>query len=300
MRKLRLHTLALFIVLLSASSFAQAPRKLAFRAVHYDVTATLVPAEQKLVARATVEFQVLDSSRIVEVELHPNLRVNSVVGAGGKSLSFDRDDAAPLALRVTLPEPATLGQKVTLTVDYSGPLANEENSPSKGVRLASINEDGAYLLLPARWFPLTNYPANRYTAVFNIEVPQNFAVVGTGKSGSASTVPPHAAPAPVPAGKRPATPASAPAAAPSTGPMILYAFQCERPEPWGTFVAGNLRLSPQSVEGLNIAVYTRPEAANTAAAYAQAVAQAVNFFSSEVGPLPEPNLTVAQLPEGTV
>ena len=300
MRKRRLLPLALFIVLPSAASFAQPPRKLAFRAVHYDVTATLVPAEQKLVARATVDFQVLESSRIVEVELHPNLKVNSVAGADGKPVSFDREDSASLALRVTLPEPATVGEKVTLTIDYSGPLANEENSPSKGVRLASINQDSAYLLLPARWFPLTNYPANRYTAMFNIEVPQNFAVVGTGKSGSSSAAPPKPAPSPAPAGKRPGAAGAALAAAPSSLAMILYNFRCERPEPWGTFVAGNLRLSPASVEGLDISVYTKPEAASTAAAYAQAVAQTVNFFTSEVGPLPEPNLTVAQLPEDSV
>jgi len=50
------------------------------------------------------------------------------------------------------------------------------------VRLASIYKDGAYLLLPARWFPLTAYPANRYNRTFRLTVPETFAVAGTGKS----------------------------------------------------------------------------------------------------------------------
>ena len=61
-------------------------------------------------------------------------------------------------------------------------MANEDNSPVPGVRLASIYKDGAYLLLPARWFPLTAYPTNRYTGTFRLNVPDTFAVAGTGKA----------------------------------------------------------------------------------------------------------------------
>jgi len=45
-----------------------------------------------------------------------------------------------------------------------------------GVRLASIHKDGAYLLLPARWFPLTGYPSNRFTGTFRLNVPDTFAM----------------------------------------------------------------------------------------------------------------------------
>ena len=44
-------------------------------------------------------------------------------------------------------------------------------APRRGVRFASVDKTSAYLLLPARWFPLTNYPSNRYTGTFNIVVP---------------------------------------------------------------------------------------------------------------------------------
>ncbi|HEX2715887.1 MAG TPA: hypothetical protein VHM88_27200, partial [Candidatus Acidoferrales bacterium] len=193
MTKLRYLAAPVLLWLAAGAAQAQAP-KFAFRAAHYEVTASLVPAEQTLAAHAKVEFQTLQASRIVEVELHPNLKVSAVLGSDGKPVSFARDDSTPLVLRATLPQPVPIGQTVTLTFEYAGPLASEENSPAKGVRLASIGEGSAYLLLPARWFPLTNYPTNRYTAVFNLEVPENFAVVGTGKAAAPSPVAPRATP----------------------------------------------------------------------------------------------------------
>src|SRR5262249_29318475 len=287
----RLGKLALMalLVLLPDRAPAQTPQKFAFRAVHYDVTAALNPAEQMLTARARVEFQAVEASRQLDVELHPNLKISAVVSGDGKAENYERDPNHPLVVRITLPQPAAVGQKVTLLFEYAGPLANEENSPVKGVRLASINQDGAYLLLPARWFPLTDYPSNRYTAVFNLEVPQNFAVVGTGKASAPNLMP-----------EKPSAPAGKAAREAKTGPHILYTFRAERPAPVGTFVAGNIQLAPVSSEGLNISVYVRAADMKSAAAYGDSLAHIVNFFSEQFGHLPEPHLALAQLPEGTV
>ncbi len=290
MTDLRKAVLIALFFLASSGAQAQGPRKFAFRAAHYDVTASLAPADQMLSARAKVEFQAGEASRQVEVELHPNLKVSAVLGSDGKPVSFERDQQTPLVVRVTLPQPATVGQKVTLTFDYAGPLANEENSAVKGVRLASISDDGAYLLLPARWFPLTDYPSNRYTAVFNLEVPQNFAVVGTGTAAAPSALPER--------GAGPSFAKGTPQG--KAGPRILYTFRSERPEPAGTFLAGNIQLVPVTSEGLSISVYLRAADLNTARPYGESLARIVNYFSEQFGPLPQPNLTVAQLPDGTV
>jgi tetratricopeptide (TPR) repeat protein len=280
--------LAAFLLLAPGFAQAQEPRKFVFHAVHYDVTATLSPADQTLAGRAKVEFQAAEASRAVEVELHPNLKVSAVLSADGKPVNFERDASNPLVVRATLPQPATVGQKVTLTFEYAGPLANEENSPVKGVRLASISNDGAYLLSPARWFPLTNYPSNRYTAVFNLEVPQNFAVVGTGRAAAPSVVPEKS------------LSASSGKGGAKAEPRILYSFRSERPASSGTFVAGNIQLAPVTSEGLSISIYARATDLNTAPAYGESLARIVNYFSEQFGPLPEPNLTVAQLPDGSV
>jgi len=206
----------------AAASAAQDVAQLPFLAQHYDVAATLDPANQTLSAVAKVDFRATEVSSIVRVELHPNLNVTEVKNAAGKALNFDRDNLNRLLLNVNLPAAVTANSTVTLTFTYSGPLANEDNSPVPGVRLASIYKDGAYLLLPARWFPLTAYPTNRYTATFRLTVPETFALAGTGKSLSPSMLPAKSA---------------------AEGARLQYVFECPNPAPNGSFVAGPLQLS---------------------------------------------------------
>jgi tetratricopeptide (TPR) repeat protein len=271
--------LLLFLICCAASLRAQAPPPPSFLAEHYDVSASLDPIGQTISALAKVDFRAVEASSSVRVELHPNLNVTDVRTPDGKSLSFDRDSQNPLLLTVVLPAPVGAGGRTTLAFAYAGILANEENSPVQGVRMASINKDGAYLLLPARWFPLTNFPSNRYTATFRMNVPDTFAVAGSGKSS---------APAPV-AGKSPAQ-----------GGRLLYTFQCGNAAPHGTFVAGNLQLNPKQAEGINVAVYAPRSASGNAQDFANDVARSTTIFSDMFGPLPDPDVTLIQLPDGTV
>ena len=258
---------------------AQVARPPAFLAEHYDVSATLDPINQSISAVAKIDFKAQEVSGGVRVELHPNLDVKEVKGENGKTLTFERDNQNGLFGTVLLPNPVATGAKVTLTFTYAGLLANEENSPIPGVKAAVINKDGAYLLLPARWFPLTNYPSNRYTATFRLNVPDSYAVAGTGKAGS---------PTPM-AGKNTVE-----------GNRLLYTFVCDSPAPHGTFVAGELKFNPQQAEGINVGVYAPPSAPNNAADFAADVARSVTIFSDMFGPLPKPDFTVIQIPDGTL
>ena len=268
------------LLLLYATALkAQTPPSSAFLAEHYDVSATLDPITQSLSAVAKVDFKAIEVSSNVRIELHKNLAVKDVKSAQGKTLSFARDTQDPLNLVISLPSPVTQGAKVTLTFTYAGLLANEENSPVPGVRAASITRDGAFLLLPARWFPLTNYPSNRYTATFRLNVPESFAVAGTGKAS---------APTPTP-GKNSVE-----------GNRLVYTFLCDSPAPHGTFVAGNLQLNPKQSEGISVNVYAPREASGDAQKFADSVARSTVAFSDMFGPLPRPEFTVAQLPDGTL
>src|SRR5437763_15244785 len=224
----------------------QAPQKTGFRAVSYEVFASLSPENQMLTARAIVECEAQSASRAIECELHPNLSVSDVRDASGKVLEIDRGSQNGLDLDVSLPNVVPAGQRTKLTFNYSGVLANEENSPISGVRLASIGKDGAYLLLPARWFPLTDYPSNRFTGIFHIEVPQNFAVVGTGSSEApapAGTA--AAAPTPIlgnrnPQGGNPSNPS------PDSGPPRLARRNADGTRPNTTAPESNLPTAPLS------------------------------------------------------
>jgi tetratricopeptide (TPR) repeat protein len=259
---------------------AQGPRPAPFLAENYDVSASLDAIGQAITATAKVDFKAVEVASSVRVELHPNLIVKDVKSADGKSLSFTRDNQNALFVVVQLLTPVAAGGHVTLTFTYGGLLANEENSPVPGVRAAVINRDSAYLLLPARWFPLTNFPANRYTATFRLNVPDTFAVAGTGKS---------AAPTPM-AGKNAVE-----------GNRLLYTFECKNLAPHGTFVAGsNLQLSPRQAEGINVAVYAPRAASANAQNFADSVARSVTIFSDLFGPIPDPTFSVIQIPDGTV
>src|SRR5579859_1037779 len=271
--------LALLLLVVGAPLRAQAPRAPALLAEHYDVTAILDPITQSLSAVAKVDFKVQEVTSAVRVELHPNLNVNDVRSADGKALGFERDSQNPVNLIVNLPSPVAPGSKVTLTFTYAGPLANEENSPVPGVRAAAITRDGAYLLLPARWFPLTNFPSNRYTATFRLNVPESFAVAGTGKAS-----------APTPTKGKNAV----------EGNRLVYTFECDTPAPNGSFVAGNLQLNPKQAEGISVNVYAPREASGDAQKFADSVARSATMFSDMFGPLPRPEFTVAQLPDGTL
>src|SRR5712691_10166643 len=269
----------IFLSSLAAPLRAQVPQPPNFLAEHYDVSATLDTIGQSIFATAKIDFKAIEASSTIRVELHPNLVVKEIKGLDGKPLAFERDNQNSLILIAHLPTPVATAGHVTLTYTYSGLLVNEENSPVPGVRAALINKDGAYLLLPARWFPLTNFPSNRYTATFRLNVPETFAVAGTGKTSSAPT--------PMP-GKNAVE-----------GRRLLYVFECKSLAAHGTFVAGNLQLNPKQAEGINVAVYAPRAASANAQNFAESVARSAIIFSDMFGPIPDPTLTLIQIPDGT-
>jgi aminopeptidase N len=273
-------TILTLVLAFAATAPAQAPRAFAFRATNYNVEVVLRPEDQTLVGQAKVDFVADQVSKTLVVELHPDLKISSVHVPGGKPLEFDRDKNYPLNVDIGLPEVASPGKQVTLVFEYSGPVSNEDDSPTKGVRFASIEKTSAYLLLPARWFPLTNYPSNRYTGTFKLVVPDTLAVVGTGKADSPVMMPPI--------GK-------------GTGGQAAYTFHCDNAAPVGTFVAGALQLTPAHSEGVDVSVYTPPAQAATATNYANSLAHIVLYLSDAFSQMQnEGPWTIAQLPDGTL
>lgn len=270
-------SLALLLGLSPLPGVAQTSHASSFLAEHYELTAYLETVGQAINALVKIEFRAQEVSSTVRVELHENLEVKDVKGPDGKSLQFERDNNNPLFVDVLLPTAIGAGKTVTLTFSYQGFLANEENSPVPGVRLASIGKEWSYLLLPSRWFPLTNFPSNRYTGTFRLNVPDTVAVAGTGKAEAPQPLAPRA---------------------PAEGNRLLYTFHCDKPEPHGSFVAGPLQLNPKQAEGISVAVFAPRADSGKAQEFANVVAHQEIIFSDMFGPLPDPDLTVVQLPDG--
>src|SRR6201987_3829923 len=107
-------------LMLTSATKAQDVGQLPFLATHYDIAATIEPANQTISATAKVDFRATEVSSIVRVELHPNLNVTEVKNAAGKALNFDRDNLNHLLLNVNLPAAVTANSTVTLTFTYSG------------------------------------------------------------------------------------------------------------------------------------------------------------------------------------
>ncbi|HEY2118206.1 MAG TPA: hypothetical protein VGH37_03395, partial [Candidatus Acidoferrum sp.] len=263
----------------AASLRAQTARQWSFLAEKYEVSTYVDTSAQGINSVAKVTFLAQEVSSNLRVELHENLEIRDVKGSDGKPLTFQREADNPLYVMVFLPAPVGAGKEVTLTFNYGGLLANEENSPVPNTRVASINKDWAYLLLPSRWFPLTNYPSNRYTGTFRLNVPDTMAVAGTGKADSPQPIAPKS---------------------PAESPRYMYTFRCDRAEPNGSFVAGPLQLNPKQAEGISVAVYAPRADSGKAQEFANNVAHQEIIFSDLFGSLPESDLTVIELPDGTL
>ncbi len=269
----------LLTALAGVRTAAQETRGPSFLAEKYEVSTYVDTASQGINAIAKIEFRALEVSQNVRVELHENLDVKEVKGPDGKQLQFQRENDNPLFVYVTLPQPIGAGKTVSLTFTYGGFLANEENSPVPNVRVASVGKDWVYLLLPSRWFPLTNYPSNRYTGTFKLNVPDTMAVAGTGKAESPQPIKPKSS---------------------AEGNRLMYTFHCDQSEANGSFVAGPLQLSPKQAEGIDVAVYAPREYSARAQEFANVVAHQEIVFSDLFGSLPDVNMTVIQLPNGTL
>ena len=74
------------------------------------------------------------------------------------------------------------------TFAYDGPITGNEDGPVEGLKLAAIQEPISYLLYAARWFPVTGYLTDRFTAEMHIRVPQGMRVLSSGSAGVAKPV----------------------------------------------------------------------------------------------------------------
>src|SRR5215467_12430647 len=153
------------------------------QAKDYAIDAEIAPKTHHLSARVKVTFLATDDANFASFELHNALHVTKVLDANGKPLTAERvsqDNAVRVAFPTAIPKGATS----TLTFEYEGALANADDSPVEGLKLAYVGEDISYLLYAGRWFPITNYGIDRFTAAINITAPQGTLVVGSGSTSA--------------------------------------------------------------------------------------------------------------------
>ena len=147
----------------------------------YDIDADIDLATQVLDARVRVRFIPREETETVIFELHNGLNVNRVIAEDGSEVSAIRY-GQDFTIRLSFPQTLPVDDPVNLTFFYDGRLEGVENSPIENVSLASIEPDRAFLLYPARWFPVNGYAADRFSANISVTVEPDLKVIGSGLS----------------------------------------------------------------------------------------------------------------------
>lgn len=238
---------------------AEKPR---VRAEDYVIDAEISPKTHKLSAHAKVRFTALEEVNFATFELNNALRPSRILDAAGHTLAGERISQEN-AIRVNFPASLAKGSSNTITFEYEGTLATADDSPVEGLKLAYVGEDITYLLYPGRWFPVTNYGIDRFTATINITAPAGMLVVGSGTSSTKGNT---------------------------------TTFSWQKPSFPGTIIAGAFDVTTSG----NTRVYVRAGKKPYAATYAETAAKELEYFSSIYGPSPSPVLKVVELPDDTV
>lgn len=236
---------------------------------NYTIDAQVDPAGQTIRATAKVRFTPLDDATSLSFELNNALTLDSVTDDAGRQVPASRV-AQDMTVRLSLAEPMTKGKPATLTFVYGGKLTGAEESPVWGIKFAAIHPDVAYFMYPARWFPVNDYTADRFTADLKVTVPSGFKVIGSGVE-------------------------TADLAADG---KTAVRFQLNTPSFPGSFaiVKGDPTIIASG--GINTTLYFR-ERKDMAGAYGQEIGRAMEFLSGVYGPLPNRNLMVIETEAGT-
>lgn len=256
-------------LLLAATAIYGQDRRSRIRVDHYTIDAEINGKTQSLTAKAAVRFVPLDDKVTSAVfELNNALTVSRVTDDKGNQLSPSRGQSDN-TVQVNFPAPLAKDAPVTLTFTYDGHLTGNEDSPVYGIKFAAIHEDYAFLLYPARWFPVSGYTSDRFTSNLNITVPQGNHVIASGSETSRAV-----------------------------GDKVMYSFQFTKPSFPGSIAVVRDNPVKNSTDGLTTTVYFRGGEANSATVYGAETAKIVNHFTGLFGLAPYANLTLVETESG--
>lgn len=309
---------------------AAAPEKARIQVDDYVIDAAVTPTTHRLSARAKVHFTALEDISVAVFELHNGLRPTKVTDEEGHALSAERV-TQDSTIRIALPNGLAKGQSSTLTFDYEGSLLSVEDSPVQGLKLAYIGDPVSYLLYSGRWFPMSGYGRDRFTATINVSVPAGYTVIGSGGSApagavtsvikpateaptgeptlsrrtgqtssglkSSQTTRPPAHPRAVPKKKEAETPSGAPTRVPG-GQTFTFAWT--KPSFPGTIFVGKFEQQTFMEGGAKVFVYFLPDRKGLAATHAEIASRQMAYFTTIYGVPPSPTLKLVELPDDTV
>src|SRR5438876_1267666 len=257
------------LLLLAVAAHAQ-ERKARIDVDRYAIDADINQRTQSLAAKAAVRFTPLDdNTSSVAFELNNALNVSKVLDEQNREIPSSRSQQ-DFTVHLNFNQPLEKGKPVTVTFYYDGRLSGQEDSPVYGIKFGSIQNDFAYLMYPARWFPVSGYTTDRYAAELNVTVAKGFKVLGSGNDTS-----------------QPA------------GDKITYNFKFDRASfPGSIAVVKDEQPTRVNSEGVTTLLYFRGGEKPMANACGQEVGKIVTHFTGLFGLPPYANLTVVETENG--
>ena len=248
---------------------AQQDRRIRVDVQHYVINAEINPETQSLAATVEVRFVPQDATSSVTFELNNAMNVSRIVDGSGRQLPAARSQQD---FRVTLNYPDSLqkGQPAQATFTYDGKLSGLEESPVYGIKFASIQKDHSFLMYPSRWFPISDYTVDRYTADINITVPSGYRVLAGGLD-------------------------SAPATA---GGKQTFTVKFGQPGFPGSIAVVQGSPVQTSSSGVTATMYFR-DAKEMAQAYGEETGKVLTYLTSVFGLPPQASLTLVETEPGT-
>ncbi len=261
-------------ILLAVPVAAQRTERPALDITGYKIDAEIDSTTHHLASTAVVTFMAPEGASEVSFGFHPALKVTKISDETGKLLTGER--LADGTIRVTPATPFVKGQASHWTFEYEGTITGTEDGPVEGLKLAAIQEPITYLLYPARWFPMTGFMTDRFTAEMHIKVPQGMRVFASGAHG-----------------------ASHPTTLASGKPGDEYDFDWTKPGFPGTVIAGRF-LGPFTAGPGNIKVYLTVSHQASGNQLAETASKEFDFFTDSFGEPESPHLNVVELPDDTL
>ena len=235
----------------------------------YDIDADVSPNTSSISAKVTVTFIPIDDNiTSLPFELNNALNVSRVVDDKGRQIQASRN-AQDFTVRLNFEQPLAKGQPVHITFYYDGHLTGQEDSPVYGIKFAAIHPDYAYLMYPARWFPVSGYTTDRFAADMKVTVPMGYSVVGSGIDSRQSA-----------------------------GDKNLFEFKLGRASFPGSIAVVKEQPVKSQTEGVTTTLYFRGAEAEFAQQYGQEVGKLMSYFTGTFGLPPAANLTVVETENG--
>ena len=270
----------LLLLLIVASVPSRAVEKARLRVDSYQIEAELTPHLHQISARAKVKFTALTDLSVAVFELHNALRVTRVLDEKNQPLSAERV-TQDSTVRVPLPAGLARDASTTLTFEYEGDLESADDSPVPGLRLAYVGDDTSYLLYAGRWFPVSGYGLNRFTATISITIPAHMLAIGSGKATVTD---------------------NPPSAKPNTNglPTKTFKFVYDKPSFPGTIVAGIFQEYKSDEAGMDLHVFFKPSHQTLAPTYTTTALQEFTYYITLYGTPLSQRLNVVELPGDTI